>query len=850
MCLKPFLLFAFMFVVSGEAFALVPPGDVPPAPAGVQSPGGKGLPVMGGKQHEQAPQIGMAGETTFPDETLVITGENLDGATLKVWAEGMRFDVKPLRTAGNRMQAVVPKEVDGQQVSLSTMLVWPVKDGKSGMPYRVNGPIAWWSWPCRFQIGQDKTVRIFGKNLSLGASTPVVYAMLPGKPTAVKLEIVTHNPYHVEARLPAVVKPGVCTFQVHNGTGGIYGWSAPVTFEAVKPVTIPATVYKVDDFNPPKYINDGVGDDAAPAIQAAIDAAVKGGGGTVLLSKRMYEVSSRITVPDGAPVVLKGAGMGGWEKKTETPAGDGTVLVVKKGSTFKDLILIDFAGDGSRMEDLTVASYQAAPKERRNYRHLLHIRGHDQVIQRVRLFRSPDKGQAIWTEGTGKLNARIYDCELFYGARGALRMLTGDYVHMKNCSIYGMYNQGKGSDADAIRSMANSCYIMEKNRFQGRDRYNGRQLGRTFLCYNQSSSFSYLADNVSREVGVHPSVPKMGKNVSEQYLFHVGGGPAGGILRVAAAGPSSIRVDPSSMVPYNRKKGKDISTEKNQTLPGSKSEQELQKSDRPNRTVLPGSWVALVVAGKGVGQWRAITKTVKVGHYELRRSWRIVPDKTSRVCIQRMFRHHIVYNNFMSTAEKPEDFVTTHKSTGVYLFHNCMDNVIAGNRIEYVAQGIAIGAFYSTPCSWNLVRDNRINHITGNSGGTTHFPMFINDHIRENPKRASHFAPDTWYNIGNAFRSNSGKDADVIGSVGYKAKEVPAKNYAPSPEKGLMMCVIENNTFEAKRGFIMYAPANWTLLRNNRFAATETKKAIEFYEQNRPCIRETLIKTEKHKSLR
>ncbi len=800
---------------------------------------------MGGKQDEKVPQIGMAGETTFPDETLVITGEYLDGATLKVWAEGMLFDVKPLRTAENRMQAVVPKVVNGKPVPISTMLVWPVKGGKSGMPFRVNGPAAWWCWPCRFQIGQDKTVRIFGKNLSLGENMPLVYALLPGNATAVKLEIVTHNPYHVEAKLPTDVKPGVCKFQVHNCTGGIYGWSVPVTFEAVKPVTVPAKVYKVDDFNPPKYTRDGVGDDAAPSIQAAIDAATKGGGGTVLFSKRMYEISSRITVPDGAPVVLKGAGMGGWEKKTETPAGDGTVLVVKKGSSFNDLILIDFAGDGSRMEDLTVASYQSTPKGKRNYRHLLHIRGHDQVIQRVRLFRSPDLGQAIWTDGKGNLNARIYDCELFYGARGALRMLTGDYVQMKNCSIYGMYNQGKGPDADAIRSMANSYYIIEKNRFQGRDRYHGRQLGRTFLCYNQSCSFSYLADNISREVGVHPSVLKMGKNVSEQYLFHVAGGPAGGIVRVTSAGPSSINVDPSSMVPYNGKKRKNISTDKSQTLPGAKKEQELQKSDRPNSTVLPESWVALVVAGKGVGQWRVITKTVKVGSYGLDRPWRIVPNRTSQVCIQRMFRHHIVYNNFISTAEKPEDFVTTHKSTGVYLYHNCMDNVIAGNRIEYVAQGVAIGSFYSTPCSWNLVRDNKINHITGYSGGTTHFPMFINDHLREVPERASDFAPDTWYNIGNAFRNNSGRDADVIGSVGYKAKEVRAKNYKPSPDKGLMMCVIENNTFEAKRGFIIYAPANWTLLRNNKFTATETGKAIEFDEQNRPCIRETLILEEK-----
>lgn len=87
------------------------PVDIPLGPNGVEAPSGASLPVLGDKPAASAPTISAVSEITFPDETLVITGEGLDGAQLKVCLEGHLLDVKPLRAHGQRMQATLPAKV-------------------------------------------------------------------------------------------------------------------------------------------------------------------------------------------------------------------------------------------------------------------------------------------------------------------------------------------------------------------------------------------------------------------------------------------------------------------------------------------------------------------------------------------------------------------------------------------------------------------------------------------------------------------------------------------------------------------------------------------------------------------
>ena len=136
-----------LWVMSAElsaAVSLPPPTDVPCGPEGVVGPGGATLPSLNAAATADAPAIAAISDVCLPDETLVITGDKLSGASLRVWMEGRLEDLPPMRTADNRMQAVVPKAWP-----LSTMLVWPVRGEHAGTPIRVNGTTVWWAWPAR-----------------------------------------------------------------------------------------------------------------------------------------------------------------------------------------------------------------------------------------------------------------------------------------------------------------------------------------------------------------------------------------------------------------------------------------------------------------------------------------------------------------------------------------------------------------------------------------------------------------------------------------------------------------------------------------------------------------------------
>ena len=77
-------------MIAGTTFAaetpLPAPLDVPLGPSAVASPDASVLPAMSGSAVPNAPAIAMISDTTFPDETLVITGSRLAGATLRIWA--------------------------------------------------------------------------------------------------------------------------------------------------------------------------------------------------------------------------------------------------------------------------------------------------------------------------------------------------------------------------------------------------------------------------------------------------------------------------------------------------------------------------------------------------------------------------------------------------------------------------------------------------------------------------------------------------------------------------------------------------------------------------------------------
>ncbi len=137
----------------------------------------------------------------------MLTGDHLSGAGLRVWLEGRLENLPPLRTADNRMEAVLPKTWPA-----TTMLVWPVRGERAGRPIRVNGATAWWAWPPRItqeDAAKPTSVWLMGKNLKVGSAEPRVYVNGPG--VAQWISVLAAQPYQLTAQLPAGLRPASIT---------------------------------------------------------------------------------------------------------------------------------------------------------------------------------------------------------------------------------------------------------------------------------------------------------------------------------------------------------------------------------------------------------------------------------------------------------------------------------------------------------------------------------------------------------------------------------------------------------------------------------------------------------------
>ncbi len=854
---------------STSAAELPPPDDLvlPAPPPGLATWDSPPDGIGSAPARRDAPAIGAISKLTLPDETLVITGEALDGARLRLWADGSWFDVEPLRSANDRMQAVVPAEAPA-----AIMLVWPLRDQTAGRPIRVNGPEAWWNWPPRVHAegnaddgshhrdeDDERLVRLFGRGLKLpGDNRPQVALLHPGG-TAETIAVVDANPYHLAARLPEGLPAGHYQLQAHNGSGGDWGWSEPVGFEIVESPPRSDTVFAVEEYR------DNAGDDDRQAILLAIEDATANGGGVIQFDARHYRdvISGRqgerdtIVLPAEVPLVLRGAGMGnfswrdnvleGWEP------GSGTLL--SSADSHERYPIFELRGRGQRIEHMTIVvngeSIQAGPDlEQRTS--AVTLRGPDQALTRARFIRARHCPHwLVLSADRGAAHQQINGCE-FYHAASAIWILPGsDHVRISGCRFLGHYREGRSTDANAVFSGA-SRLILERNHFTSVDRSRGMILGRTFLSGEGYTSLAYLAHNHSEDVGSHPAVPGIDANTSEQYLFHVST-TDGGMHQVVSAGGDRIELDAGAA---------NMLADSVVTMPW---RYRFDRDGQPR----DGDWVVFVAAGRGVGQWRLVDREQSRGAVlKVNRPWRIEPDAGSVVIVQRAFRNNIVHANRINANPDPSVVIDSgHKSVGVFWWISCFDNITADNRMENLGVGVGLSLLTRLALlpgeqagdmanAWNLTRDNRFDNMIGGVGDAAPVPLFYSDHHIGDGWAGVREDFDHWRSVGNQFRGNRGRGAEALLHHGwmrfdeigvglgrrgsYEQHGQPNIAYRAGPDKGMVMSVIENNDLSgAGRGVLMAAPANWTLLRNNRLRvdgenenADGEPAAIEFYGED------------------
>lgn len=782
---------------------------------------------------DAVPQIAAIGESTYPGETLVLTGVGLAKASLIVRAGGEEMTLPPICATDDRMAVVLPPSLP-----LAAAVVWPVRDGMAGRPVRINAPQIWWHWPLRI-TAKTPEVHIMGRNFKLKDGDDAVYLRGPGFDGVLKA--IDINPYQLTLRLPKGLQAGEYGIFAWNGTD--FGWSDPLMISVeAEPAPAPAgKTHSAGDFGAvPNDDNDDTG-----ALQKAIDAL--GSGETLQLDAGHYLLSKPLVV-SAEGVKIKGAGAGTYDAAAGAMSGKFTLLKYKDA---RDLpaSLLEILGAGCEVYDLaaengndgydqTVISVHGASArihdatlvmlDKRNW-------GYDEPGPKFSGEKNPkekltpqviDSG-ALFIDSGGRADTHFHDSAVHAAGPGVLigtlqaqdlekdNEPSSDGVLIENIQFTGHYagepnekpNPGGSGRAVGVVMYNAKKVMVRKCLFQSADRANRKIMGRTVLALNTSIQNLYLADNRSINVGSHPSAIGMEVNQGEQYLFHYRY-PTGGLFNVARADANSVTLDPLHPRPFKQ---------------NNKYSRSHYFIDNRGSRVLPevgtnDHWIVFVCAGRGVGQYRQVVKQEKDGgltRLVVDKPWRVVPDDTSRFNLTPAYRHVTVFRNYIDTGE----FVQTHKTHGVTFWFYSFDNIVAGNYFKNVTSGIVFNSRFRGPTGWNLTRENTVASISGYCGDTSLKPAGYVDHFRVTldwPK------PDdrVVYSIGNAARGNRFENADVGAFLHTRfTGEVPGG--LPSVEHttgGMVMGVIENSIFSAIReyGIVVGSPANTCVIRQNQ----------------------------------
>jgi hypothetical protein len=679
------------------------------------------------------------------------------------------------------------------------------------------------------------------------------------------------NPYALSLTIPDSLPAGDYELSVHNGSGGIYGWSEPVTVSVqAGPQTVGMPRFSIAAYG--AVPDDGVDD--CVAIQSAIDAAVNAGGGEVVFDQGVYHTSYSLKIPASAGngIHLKGVGMGGFtagagsDLAIATLSGSYSALYPLGTNVLSEILCIgnDYSsvcgltfvnyhegtayggingGIAAAMTQCTVRGYAAGLRFTDSRFVLVDGRPRLPFASRPRL---AIYDAALHLAYPGTADIRMSGCEIHSAAVG-LQLGWAQYEHtatntcapgmdnlkIENCSFTGytgyLYQYTPGSlevvqdESYGIYNFNASQMAVENCLFFGADRTNGVCLNRSIFNRNTSIRHLYLAGNTMVNVGVHPASGSALEaflndggqvNEGEQILFHYRY-PHGGYFDVVDADYDFVTISPDDL----RNAGSTDSMGRAPDRRGSRILDETGSNDH---------WLVYVADGKGAGQYRQVSSKQYVSgkvKLALQKPFRVVPDSSSEVLIFVAYRENIILGNRIDTG-----FVNPAvKTGGVQLWLNAADNIIADNSYAHVSYGSVINSSFRNPCLWNLISRNRCLDADGFTGGGTRVPeAFHHGYYRtnmdgvEDPVANAASDCDGWYTLGNIFRHNYAGNMTTAGHSGTRVGDFFAKTYlVHSDDAGLMMDVMECNEMNQVDNGIEYdCSTSWLLLRNNSFSNT------------------------------
>jgi hypothetical protein len=214
-------------------------------------------------------------------------------------------------------------------------VIWVKNNDGYSKPWLVRGANPWFLYPEKAKGGE--VVRVFGRMIAArliaikkqGAGSKV--RMLKSSDVTARSTLHVHNSlYELEVRLPDDMEAGDYELFIHNGYGGTAGWSEPVKLTVKAPT--PATAYyEAKDYG----VKANAYTDDTEALLKALNAAGRTGG-TVVLPAGIVVISRTIELPAGVSIRGNGQGATTLQVLDENPMSGGFP---------KNALLEDYAHD-------------------------------------------------------------------------------------------------------------------------------------------------------------------------------------------------------------------------------------------------------------------------------------------------------------------------------------------------------------------------------------------------------------------------------------------------------------------------------------------------------------------------
>lgn len=599
-----------------------------------------------------------------PDETVLVTGADLDQVTS---AAIVRIDERPTSAARTEQETpvailqanpqslkfVIPKEFAPGIYRFS------LNHAQGSLTGRLNAPTVYWS---QGDLGDAASpagwIQLFGRNIVRQSDRAQLTLHREGVDAAVTAVLTKGDLWRGAFRLPGQLAPGQYRLRLTNGDGGAGGWIDAGPFAVRDPSTAPSQSFDVRAYGAK---GDGKAD-STRAIQAAIDAASRNGGGVVYLPRGRYVLSEALSIPPKVKI-----------------QGERTDLV--------NLVFPDFQSPPPALlqgtaqfsiEDLTIYASNHLHVVSGGFvmRDLVAPGAGDIAIRRVRIRASAFRSQ-MDMETTIQ---RMRDFQRIFpdGAPDTIR-LTGSRIEVTDCDVVG--------SGHSLRLFKASDAIISGNTLVNGRNGNYSLLGSRRVIFE--NNFVTAADLQATGGGIST----LSKAVSASENIFLGGNRFKAIYgwdreAMTSDGPGGYYF------------GRAVSTSANT----------LSLLSAPDPYPATADWsgaIVMVVNGRGAGQVGRITSTAGAPPkmtITLDRPLRVELDQSSEVTIlQAHVNYLMIDNSFEDTGVAAQSFGTA------------VGHVMAGNRATRTSGFAAIGLSYGhfQPCWQVQILDNHI--IEGNA---------------------------------------------------------------------------------------------------------------------------------------